>query len=192
MTWSPVAARMPTRRTTSSPLRAARRPGPLIDYLDGVSYLKDEMEDLLRSIETAESFEEAAHGHRQRPADKRLDELADKERYDELVKPIEVDRVQVRQQEEVRRWPEARASGPAVAPSGSRRRRGPCGASLRPLPRPSLPRRPASRATGSPPAGQDRRQAGRVVEKASPPLRSSQRRGGAASARHSTHERSTL
>lgn len=63
---------------------------PLFDSIDGLSYLRDEMDDVLSSIEEAESFEAAAKVVADILLSKRLDELADKDRYDEFVGPIEV------------------------------------------------------------------------------------------------------
>jgi hypothetical protein len=63
--------------------------GPLMDHIDGISYLRDDIEDILSNVDSSESDEEAAAFIAGVLLNKRLDELADKERYDELVAPIE-------------------------------------------------------------------------------------------------------
>ncbi len=62
---------------------------PLFDYLDGVSYLRDHMDDLLQAVDEATTFNQGAQIIAAALLDKRLDELSDKDRYDELVGPIE-------------------------------------------------------------------------------------------------------
>lgn len=61
---------------------------PLFDNIDGVSYLREEMADLVASLADL-TDEDAAKAIADALLNKRLDELADKERYDEFVKPLE-------------------------------------------------------------------------------------------------------
>ena len=58
---------------------------PLLDYIDGVSYLpEEEMDALIAAIDAAENDEDAALLIGEVMLDRRLEELADKERYDRL------------------------------------------------------------------------------------------------------------
>lgn len=59
----------------------------LIDLIDGVSYLGDDLEDLLKDIDGAEDIE-AAHIIGEYLLDKRLAELADEDRYNEILSGI--------------------------------------------------------------------------------------------------------
>jgi hypothetical protein len=65
---------------------------PIIDHLDGISYLNDEMDDVVNKIEAADGDMLAAA---QVVADvmlsKRLNELADGQRYEELVSPLKLE-----------------------------------------------------------------------------------------------------
>lgn len=58
---------------------------PLFDNLDGISYLRDEMEDIKKGVADANDEIDQAAVVGNALLDKRLDELADKERYDNLV-----------------------------------------------------------------------------------------------------------
>lgn len=62
---------------------------PLLEYIDGVSYLGDDMDELVKMIGEASSDEAAAQVIAGVLLNQRLEELADKERYDSLVAPIE-------------------------------------------------------------------------------------------------------
>lgn len=59
----------------------------LIDFIDGISYLNDHMDEIQEAISGMEQVEAARHIGRTL-LDVRLDELADSERYAELVDPI--------------------------------------------------------------------------------------------------------
>lgn len=60
----------------------------LIEHIEGLSYLRDEMEELVGDLENLEPNEAALHiGNVM--LEKRLDELADGDRYERLVSPIE-------------------------------------------------------------------------------------------------------
>jgi hypothetical protein len=58
------------------------------DYVDGISYLKDSLEDVVAAMEAAEDDAGRAQAVALALFDARLSELADGERYDELVGPI--------------------------------------------------------------------------------------------------------
>jgi hypothetical protein len=58
----------------------------LLDYLDGISYLGDDVGDLEAAIEDAEDDLAAANIIGDWMLDKRLEELCDKERYDQIAK----------------------------------------------------------------------------------------------------------
>lgn len=62
---------------------------PLFENLDGVNYLKDEFEELDNRIGNYENDFEAASVIGTTLLDKRVDELADKERYKSLIEPIQ-------------------------------------------------------------------------------------------------------
>lgn len=57
----------------------------VIEYIDGISYLSDELGDLLPSLESAETDLEAAQVVAKALFEKRIEELADSDRYEELV-----------------------------------------------------------------------------------------------------------
>lgn len=61
----------------------------VVDHLDGISYLKDSLADVIAAAEAADDEVGAAQAVAEALFNARLDELADKERYDELVTPIE-------------------------------------------------------------------------------------------------------
>lgn len=60
----------------------------LIDNIDNVYYLNSEIEDLINLVDSAANDEEAALIIGEAMLDKRLDELVDEDRYDELYKGI--------------------------------------------------------------------------------------------------------
>lgn len=60
----------------------------LIDYVDGISYLNDEMDELLALIDETDTNEAAALVIGETVLNKRLDELVDEERYDKLYDSI--------------------------------------------------------------------------------------------------------
>jgi len=62
---------------------------PLTDYVDGISFLRDELDDVQAAIDAASDPEGEAQAIAEAIYNKRLGELVDKERYDELVSPIE-------------------------------------------------------------------------------------------------------
>lgn len=64
---------------------------PVIAYLDGLSYLSDDLDDIIADIEATDEGDELAGAQVVARAifDKRLAELADGERYEEMVGPIE-------------------------------------------------------------------------------------------------------
>lgn len=62
---------------------------PIIDHLDGISYLSDDMDDLLQKLSASEDDTTAAIEIADFFMMKRLHELADGERYEELVAPLE-------------------------------------------------------------------------------------------------------
>lgn len=62
---------------------------PIIDNLDGISYLKDRLPDVLAAAEAADDDLGAAQAVADALYNARLEELADKERYDEFVAPID-------------------------------------------------------------------------------------------------------
>lgn len=62
---------------------------PLLDNIDGVSYIRDDLDALLPELSEAQTDEDAASLIAATLLSRRLDELADKDRYDELVGPIE-------------------------------------------------------------------------------------------------------
>jgi hypothetical protein len=61
---------------------------PLIDNIENVYYLNSELEDLIEAIDNAESDAEAASLIGAAMLDKRLDELVDEDRYNELYEGI--------------------------------------------------------------------------------------------------------
>lgn len=61
---------------------------PIREYYDGISYLKDELEEIGRVVDGADDDVEAAMAVADALYTKRLEELADKDRYDELVGPV--------------------------------------------------------------------------------------------------------
>lgn len=63
--------------------------GDLIEYIDGVSWLGDDLDALLDEIEKTEDDQEAALIIGQFFLEKRLDELCDRARYDELYEGID-------------------------------------------------------------------------------------------------------
>lgn len=62
---------------------------PVITYLDGISYLSEVIDDVVAAIDATEDEIGAAQAVAGFLYDRRLEELADKDRYDELVSPIE-------------------------------------------------------------------------------------------------------
>jgi hypothetical protein len=62
---------------------------PLVDYVEGISYLNDEMDELLKLVDDAETLEDAARVIGETILNKRLDELVDEERYDKLYESID-------------------------------------------------------------------------------------------------------
>lgn len=61
----------------------------LFDNLDGISYLRDEVEDVEKQVDAAEDNYEAASAVGLALLEKRFGELADKDRYDEFMDPID-------------------------------------------------------------------------------------------------------
>jgi hypothetical protein len=61
----------------------------LFDNLDGIAYLRDEVDDISKQVGEAEDDFEAATVVGVALLEKRFEELADKDRYDELVGPID-------------------------------------------------------------------------------------------------------
>jgi hypothetical protein len=65
---------------------------PIVDHLDGLSYLNDEMEEVITKIEAADGdMLAAAQVVADAMLSKRLNELADGERYEELVSPLKLE-----------------------------------------------------------------------------------------------------
>lgn len=62
---------------------------PLLEFLDGISYLGDDTDELIDIVDAIEDDQEAAEAVGAFLLDKRLEELADKERYDELYDGID-------------------------------------------------------------------------------------------------------
>lgn len=62
---------------------------PVVQFLDGITYLSDDLDDLVTAIEAADSELAMAQIVAEALFNRRIAELADKERYDELVAPIE-------------------------------------------------------------------------------------------------------
>ena len=62
---------------------------PVISHLDGISYLGEVIDDVVAAIDATEDELGAAQAVASFLYDRRLEELADKDRYDELVSPIE-------------------------------------------------------------------------------------------------------
>lgn len=62
---------------------------PLLENLGNIGYLNDKQEEMLAAVEGADNDNEAAIQVGNLLLDKRLEELADKDRYDELVGPIQ-------------------------------------------------------------------------------------------------------
>ena len=62
---------------------------PISELVDGISYLADSLEELLPELEATESDLEAAQVIARALMDRRLEELTDEDRYEELVGPIE-------------------------------------------------------------------------------------------------------
>lgn len=60
----------------------------LLDHIDGLSYLGNEVDDLIEAVDLADSDQEAALVIGSFLLDKRLDELADRDRYDKLFEGI--------------------------------------------------------------------------------------------------------
>lgn len=65
---------------------------PVIDYIDGISYITtEELPELIGELEAAETETTKAQAIADFLLVKRINELADKERYDTLVAPLELD-----------------------------------------------------------------------------------------------------
>lgn len=60
----------------------------LLEYVDGITYLNDEMDDLIEAIAEVEDDFEAANVIGNMMLDKRLEELGDEERYQEIYEQI--------------------------------------------------------------------------------------------------------
>lgn len=62
---------------------------PLVEHVSGINYLRDEIEGVVTAIEALDTAEEAAQYIGGLILEKRLDELADPDRYERLIGPIE-------------------------------------------------------------------------------------------------------
>jgi hypothetical protein len=62
---------------------------PVVQFLDGLSYLNEDMDDVVAAVEATEDDLGAAQAVAEAIYNRRLEELADKDRYNELVGPIE-------------------------------------------------------------------------------------------------------
>lgn len=94
---------------------------PVVEYLDGISYLTDDIEEIVAAIEATESELSAAQVVAEALFNRRLEELADKDRYEENVSSIE--------------------ELPAAFGKGGNK----SGATLKKVSRPSRPARPSQR-----------------------------------------------
>lgn len=61
----------------------------VVDFVDGISYLRRDLDELLPELEAAEDDNAAAHLIASKMLEKRLEELADPERYEKLTADIE-------------------------------------------------------------------------------------------------------
>lgn len=62
---------------------------PVVEYLDGVTYLTEDIEDVIAAVDAADDELGQAQAVAEALFNRRLAELADGERYEELVSPIE-------------------------------------------------------------------------------------------------------
>jgi hypothetical protein len=62
---------------------------PVVEYLDGISYLTNDVDEVVAAIEATEDELAAAQVVAEALFNKRLEELADKDRYEELISPLE-------------------------------------------------------------------------------------------------------
>lgn len=62
---------------------------PIVDFYDGISYLRDDLDELKGIVDSCESEQDKAMAVAEALLNKRLIELSDKDRYDALVGPIQ-------------------------------------------------------------------------------------------------------
>lgn len=62
---------------------------PIMEYVEGISYFGDDIEDVQAAIAATDNYVEAAQAVADALLNKRIAELADEDRYNELVGPIE-------------------------------------------------------------------------------------------------------
>lgn len=89
---------------------------PVIEFMDGITYVGDDLEELTNLVEAEDGDVAKAQTIAQFLFDKRIDELADPERYEELVGPLHLEDMPKQP------WGRKNSSKPAAKPARPERR----------------------------------------------------------------------